>query len=230
MANTARKRPGSVTVEDDGLKTLERLQLSYEKNKKRINTAITVVLVLIIGFFGYQRLYKAPRETKAAGAVYHAQRYFDIDSVGKALNGDGQYAGFLKIIRNYSGTKAANLSHYYAGLCYLKMGDYKNAVKHLESFNGKGTLVETVAMGSLGDAYMENGNIAKGIDAYRKAANDKEDMLLTPLYLFRLGVAYEMNNKPDEARKAYRRIRDEYPTSTQAREIDKYLARLGDLE
>jgi TolA-binding protein len=230
MANTARKKPGSVNMDNEGLQTLERLQLSYEKNKKRINTVLIVVLALIVGFFGYQRLYKAPRETKAASAIYHAQRYFDMDSVSKALNGDGQHAGFLKVIRNYGGTKAANLSHYYAGLCYLKMGDYKNAVKYLESFNGKGTLLTTIAAGALGDAYMESGNVSKGIDAYRKASADKDDVLLTPLYLFRLGLACEMNNKPEDAKKAYKRIRDEYPMSAEAREIDKYLARLGELE
>jgi TolA-binding protein len=230
MANSTRNKPGSTPVDDDGIKKLEHVQFLYEKNKKGINTALIVVVVLIAGFFGYQRLYQAPRETKAANAIYHAQRYFDIDSVGKALNGDGQHAGFLKVIKSYSGTSAANLSEYYAGICYLKMGDLKNATKHLEAFNGKGTMVEKVAQGSLGDAYMESGNTQKGIDAYRNATASKPDMLLTPLYLFRLGAAYELNNKPDEAKKAYKRIRDEYPTSMQAREIDKYLARLGEVE
>ena len=229
MANSARKRPGTPQA-DDGIKKIENLQFFYEKNKKAINTGVTVVLVLVVLFFGYRSVYQAPRETKATNAVYHAQRYFDIDSVSKALNGDGQHAGFLKIIKSYGGTNAANLSQYYAGICYLKMGDYKNAAKHLEAFKGKGTIVEKVAMGSLGDAYMEGGNAQKGIDAYRKATSGDGDMLLTPLYLFRLGVAYEQGNKPEDAKKAYKRIRDEYPTSMQAREIDKYLARLGEVE
>ncbi len=229
MANKARNRPGA-SAKDSGIETLENLQVKYEQNKKRINTIVTVLLVAVVGVVGYFKLYQEPRETKAANAIYHAQRYFDIDSVGKALNGDGQYAGFLKVIKSYSGTKASNLSHYYAGICYLKMEDYPNAIKHLEKFKGKGTMVEKVAQGSLGDAHMEAGNIQKGIDAYRKATSGKGDLLITPVYLFRLGVACEMNNKPEDAKKAYARIRDEYPTSMQARDIDKYLARLGTLE
>src|SRR5690606_4850240 len=125
-------------------------------------------------------LYQEPRETKANNALYQAQRYFDIDSVDKALNGDGQHAGFLKIVRTYGSTSAGNLSQFYAGMCYLKMGDYSNAIKHLEKFNGKGTLIEKLAYGSLGDAYMEEGKIDKGVDAYKKAAAGKGDILLTP--------------------------------------------------
>lgn len=229
MANRARNNPGT-QVNDIGAEHLENLQAKYEQNKKRINTIVTILLIAVVGVIGYIKLYSEPRETKAANALYHAQRYFDIDSVGKALNGDGQHSGFLKIIRSYGGTKAGNLSQYYAGVCYLKMGDYPNAIKHLEKFNGKGTVVEKVALGSLGDAHMEAGNIQKGIDAYRKATSGKGDMLITPVYLFRLGVACQMNNKPEDAKKAFTRVRDEYPSSMQAREIDKYLARLGVLD
>lgn len=229
MATKARNKPGT-TANDSGIQKLETLQYKYEQNKKRINTALTAILVVVVGFVGYYKLYQEPRETKASNALYHAQRYFDIDSVGKALNGDGQHAGFLKVIRTYSGTKAGNLSQYYAGVCYLKMGDYPNAIKHLEKFKGKGTTVEKVAHGSLGDAHMEAGNIQKGIEAYRQATSGKGDLLITPVYLLRLGVAYQMNDKPEEAKKAYGRIRDEFPGSMQARDIDKYLATTGTLD
>ncbi|XZF15795.1 tetratricopeptide repeat protein [Chitinophagaceae bacterium MMS25-I14] len=230
MANTARTRPGAEPeVIDEGAKTLENLQNAYEINKKRINTVAGVVVVAVLGIVGYFKLYKGPQETKANNAIFYAQRYFEADSVNRALNGDGQHAGFLKVEKKFSGTKAANLSHYYAGVCYLKMGDFKNAIKQLEDFDGKGTMVGYMAYGNLGDAYMESGNTKKGIDAYNKAIGNKDDFAVTPLYLQRLGLAYEMNNQPDEAKKAYERIRDEYPQSMQARDMDKNLARLGEL-
>lgn len=228
MANTARTKPGAEPViVDESNKTLENIQNAYELNKKRINTAVAVVVIAVVGFFAYQKLYKAPQEEKAASAMSFAQRYFEADSVSKALNGDGQHAGFLKVTKKYSGTKASNLAHYYAGICYLKMGQPQEAIKQLEDFNGKNTMVGYMAFGALGDAYMDAGNTKKGIDAYVKAAGNKEDFVLTPLYLQRLGLAYEMENKPEDAKKAYTRIRDEFPQSMQARDIDKNLARLG---
>jgi Uncharacterized protein conserved in bacteria len=233
MANTARNQPGEeriTTTAVDETNALENLQDKYEKNKKPVNTILTVVLVAIVGFLVYQNLYKAPREEKAARDIVDAQRYFESDSLSKALNGDGQNPGFLKIMKKYSGTKTANLCHYYAGICYLKTGDAKNAIKQLEDFDGNGTAVAYAAYGLLGDAHMETGNAKKAIEYYSKATGNDKDALITPMYLLRSGMAYEKNNQPEEAKKAYQRIRDEYPQSMQARDMDKNLARLGVLD
>lgn len=231
MANTVRNRPDTdraTTIEEPN--PLESIQDKYEQNKKRINTALTAVLLVIAGFFGYQKLIKEPKEVKAASAIAFAQGYFAQDSLNKALNGDGQHQGFLQIIKKYESTPTGNLAQYYAGICYLQMNDPKNAIKHLKEFNAKGTNIEYVAFGALGDAYMETNQLKEGIEYYSKAASNKSDNLLTPMYLFRLGVAYEMNNQADKAKESYKRIRDEYPQSMQAREIDKSLARLGALD
>jgi TolA-binding protein len=37
-----------------------------------------------------------------------------------------------------------------------------------------------------------------------------------------------MNKKTEDAKKYYNRIKDEFPQSEQAREIDKYLGMLGE--
>src|ERR1700750_2669351 len=127
MANSARTQPGEEKIEiGNSMPALDTLQATYEKNKKPLNTIITVLVVIVGGFLVYSKLYKAPREEKAATAISFAQRYFQVDSLDRALNGDGQHAGFLKVLKNYDGTKSANLAHYYAGICYLRLGDMNN--------------------------------------------------------------------------------------------------------
>ena len=229
MADTVTNQPGVEKVVVEENQTLDNIQLKYEQNKKRINTAVTVVLALVVGFFAYQKLYKEPNEAKAANAMSFAQQNVQIFSMNKALNGEGQRLGFVRIAKKYSGTKAGNLANYYAGVSYLQMGESQNAIKYLKDFDAEGTDLKLVAAGALGDAYMEQGKVKEGIDKYTEAAADKENTALTPLYLYRAAVAYEMNNQPDKAIAAYKRIRDEYPQSMQARETDKDLARLGDL-
>ena len=231
MANTVKKQPGAerITPVTDA-NPLENIQYKYEENKKRINTIVTVLLVAIVGVFAYLKLVREPKETKAANAISYAQAYFAQDSVNQALNGDGQRQGFLQIIKKYGGTKAGNLAQYYAGMCYLQMHDPKNAIKHLKEFDANGTKLEYVTYGALGDAYMENNNAKEGIEYYNKAASNKEDNLLTPLYLYRAGLAYETSNQPEKAKENYKKIRDEYPQSMQARDMDKHLARLGVVE
>ncbi len=235
MARTARNLPnnpataGTTAADEPDVNPLDNLQVFYERNKKRINTIATIAVLAIAGFFVWRYL-QGGKEDKAATQLATAQRYFEQDSLNLALNGDGQQPGFLRIIKRYGSTKAGNLSHYYAGMCYLRTGDFKQAIKHLEDFDGKGTVAGRAAEGALGDAYAESGSLKKAIDHYLKAAEEKDDVLLSPIYLYRAALAYEATGKPEDAKKAYVRIRDNYPTSASARDVDKNLARLGVLE
>ncbi|MBS1589691.1 MAG: tetratricopeptide repeat protein [Bacteroidetes bacterium] len=228
MANTVRNKstlPNSLSNDDSN--ALENIQLKYEQHKKRINTVISVILAAIVAFFAYKKFILEPKENKAANAISFAQSLFAADSLNLALNGDGQHLGFAKIAKKYSGTKAGNLANYYAGVCYLQLHDAPNAIKFLKEFDGKGTKLQYAADGILGDAYMENNNAKEGINYYEKATADKTDNLITPLYLYRAALAYEQSNQADKAKTNYKKIRDEYPQSMQAREVDKNLARLG---
>ncbi len=153
-----------------------------------------------------------------------------MDSINWALNGDGNHIGFVKIVDKYSGTPAGNLANYYAGICYLKKGDFKNAEKYLRNFDGKETMVSKVAKGALGDACMEQGKTDEAIKYYLEASNDNDNLLLTPLYLERAAIAYEVKNNNEEAIKIYRKIKLLFPQSDQSRFVERSLARLGDYQ
>jgi len=231
MANSARNQPGTVRKSSQQEPNpLDNIEAFYEKNKKTISTVTTVALAVIVLYFGYTKMYKGPAEEKAATALSFPQLYFQADSLNMALNGDGKNVGFLKIAKKFDGTAAGNLANYYSGVCYMKMGDYKNAIKSFKDFNGKGTMVGSMADGLLGEAYMESGDNAKAIESFKKATADKDDILVTPMFLYQLGLAYEASNNNNDAKAAFKRIRDEYPRSMQARDMDKELARLGDVE
>lgn len=228
MSTTHKPKPLSErTTKRGSTDPMEQLQFYYETHKKLINGVGTGIVILALAIFGYFKLYLGPREAKASAKIFYAQQYFAADSMQRALQGDGQNPGFLKIIRDYSGTKTANLAHYYAGICYLHLGDAKKAIKELEDFDGKGTLLTTAANGALGSAYLDDGKVDKAISYYKKATGNPNDLAQTPMYLKQLGVASEIAKKPEEAKAAYLRIRDEFPMSMQARDIDKDLARLG---
>lgn len=231
MANSSRTLPGEERIKEEDINPLsiDKVENFYETNKKTISTAVTVVAVIVLGYLGYTKLYKGPAEEKAATALSFSQRYFEADSLNLALNGDGKNPGFTKIAKKYSGTSAGNLAHYYEGICFMKMGDYANAIKSLKDFDGKGTSLGAMSTGLLGEAYMESGDKAKAIESFKKATADKEDILVTPMFLYHLGMAYEADGKTNEAKEAFKRIRDEYPKSLYARDMDKELARIGEL-
>ncbi len=126
--------------------------------------------------------------------------------------------------------QAANLASFYAGSCYLKMGDFNNAVKYLKDFSTSDKELQIRTYGLLGDAYSEQGKKEEAVEQYKKAGTYYEkDELLSPEYLFRCGYLYESMGKTQDAIAMYKIIRDKYPTSQRGADIDKYLARLGEI-
>lgn len=203
---------------------LTRTEQFIEDNQKKISIVALAIIVIVGGFWGMKKLVFQPREKKAQSEMFFAQHYFEVDSFKLALDGDGTNAGFIEIINDFGSTKAGKLSHYYAGICYLNLGDYQNAIKHLEKFSTDEVILSAMALGATGDAYLESGNQEKAIKLYQKASGVKNDMT-APYYLMKLGLLYEQAGKHGEAVKTYQTIKDEYKSSAEARQVDKYLTR-----
>mgnify|MGYP000232758803 CR=1 FL=1 len=149
---------------------LESAAAFWNTSGKKIATAVAVILVAVGGWFGYQEFIIKPKEEKAAEAMFKAQDYFAMDSSNLVLNGDGVNKGVLYIIKTYNGTKAANIAGYYAGISYLKLGDFNNAIKYLKDFSTDAKQIQMLAIGALGDASAELNKKEEAIDYYKKAA------------------------------------------------------------
>ena len=142
-----------------------------------------------------------------------------------ALNGDGNAPGFLEIIDKYSSTPSGNLANYYAGICYLHLGDNKNAIKHLEKFSSNDVIFSSMAMANLGDAYMQLGDFKKASNYYQKATTGMTNLVTTPVIMMKAGLAFEKANDYKSALSMYERLEKEFPASYEARDIEKYITR-----
>jgi tetratricopeptide (TPR) repeat protein len=199
-----------------------------EKYGRKSAIGLSVILILILGYFGYKQFILEPKEKQATEAMYRAEEYFRADSVRLALNGDAVNAGFVKIMSRYKGTKAADLAAFYAGACYLKLGDFNNAVKYLKDFKTSAIQVQAKAFGLLGDAYSELNKKEEAVEQYKKAGTFfEQDETISPEYLFRAGYLYESMGKNQDAIAMYQIIKSKYPASPRGFDIDRYLARLG---
>lgn len=198
-----------------------------EKNQRIILIVVGVLVVVVLGFFGYKRFYLAPKEKEAQAQMFMAEKYFEADSLNKALNGDGNYPGFLAIIEDYGITKSANLAKYYTGVIYLKKGEYQKAIDYLEDFSADDVVVKPMALGAIGDCYMELNQASKAAEQYSKAANASKNEFTTPMLLMKAGYAYEAAGNKEEALKAYRRIKAEFARTFEGRDIDKYISKLS---
>jgi tetratricopeptide (TPR) repeat protein len=198
-----------------------------KKNQQLIVYLLAGGLIAVAGFFGYSELYQKPLEAKAADAMYVAEKYFANDSSELVLKGDGTSKGVLYIIKEFSGTKAANLAKYYAGMSYYRLKDYNKAIEYLKDFSTNAKQVQAVAYGSIGDAYSELKKNDEAIDYYKKAGTHfPEDEAISSEYLFRAASFLELNGKNDAALEIYKQIKQDYPKSEKGFSIDKYISRL----
>lgn len=206
---------------EDALTQSEAFLIKY---KNAIIGCVVAVIIIVAGFIMYKNLYAEPREEKAQAALFKGQEYFEQDAFEQALNGDSiGYTGFLKVADDYSGTKAANLAKAYAGICYAQLGKYEEAVKMLDSFNGKDQMVAPAILGAAGNCYAQLGQLDKAASTLLSAADKADNNTLSPIFLIQAGEILVKQGKYDDAVNAYTKIKDKYFQSYQAMDIDKYI-------
>ncbi len=230
MANRRERRRSQREADDtlvDIVEVTQNAQGFIEKNQKTILGVATLILGAIAAILLYNTLVKGPKADRAKAEIYKAEQQFAVDSFALALSNPGAgYDGFLDIIENYKGTPTANTAKYYAGVSYLNLGDYDNAISYLNDVKPKGDILSSMKYGNLGDAYSEKNEWDTAISNYRKAVTSGKNDALKAYYLMKLGRLLERQGNKDEALKSYKEIRDNYHDSQQAQGIEKYISRL----
>ena len=215
--------------QEDNLQDVEnaltRTEQFIEENQKLISIVIGAVVVVVAIYLGFGKFYLQPREKEAKEQMFMAEHYFQTDSFNLAINGDGNYLGFLDIIDNYGMTKSANLSKYYTGVAYLHLGEFEQALDYLNSFDTDDMLVAPVAEGAKGDAYMELGKTDKALSQYKKAYQLSENELTAPVYMIKAAAVLESMDKYNDALEIYNELKKKFPDTNEGRNIEKYIAR-----
>ncbi len=232
-----------VPEQDDALLRAKGFWNQYSKPIIYIGSAI---IILIAGWYAYQEFVVLPKEEKAAELIFPAENLFDKmaatdfnkDSVNIALNGgqleDRKVTGLLKIVNEYGGTDAGNRAKYMVGASYLHIGEFDKAIKYLKEFDGNGaSQVASKAYLMLGHAYAEKNQKSDALSSYKKAAsvNDKDEVFAPDALM--VAAAYAENTgDAKEAISLYKQVKDNYPlyAGVQSGEVDKNLAKLGELE
>jgi len=208
------------------------------KNQKVIFGVVIAVAVLAVGYLFYDKFVVAPKQEEAANDMFQAEKYF-----GEALNapaandslfnlalkgGEGK-PGLLDIIKNHDGTDAANRAHYDAGMAYLNIGKYKEAVEHLEAFKTDEDILKAQATGAKGDACVQLNTKEyqeKGLGYYEEAAKATTNAAIAPYWLNKAAQLSLHLNKKAEALKYFREIKEKYSTSQEAGLAEAYIAKL----
>jgi len=215
-------------TKDEGLEIVEgaltKGERFIEENQKILTWVIVGIVAVVAIYLAFNRFYVKPKEEEARKQMFVAEQYFEKDSFRLAINGDGNYLGFLEIINQYGITKSANLAEYYAGISFLKLGEFDKAIEHLKEFDCDDNMLKPEAQGAIGDAYLEMNKIDDAIDHYLKAS-EAENEFLSPYFYMKAGLAYEEKGDYKKALELYELINNDFKKSNEGRYIEKYIQR-----
>jgi tetratricopeptide (TPR) repeat protein len=216
--------------QEDNLQELEsaltKTEQFIEDNQKTITYVVGAVILVVGAYLAFHKFYLQPKEEEALSQMFMAENYFEKDSFNLAINGDGNYLGFLDIIDDYGMTKSANRANYYTGISYLHMGQYEDAIDYLKKFKTDDLLLAPVKVGAIGDAMLELGEKEDALKQYKKAYSETENELTTPVYKMKAAKLLESMDKFEEALKLLEEIKKDYPQSAEGTTVDKYIARI----
>lgn len=224
MAKKNTGKPAQKTEEAAVAQALSKSEEFFAKNRKLITIILLAIVVVVCLIFAYMKWIREPRRQEALGQLFPAEQYFRIDSFDLALNGDGNALGFKEIINQYKALPG-KVVYFYAGVCELQLGNYQEAINYLAKFHANDDIIQARAFCNLGDAYVGLNNNQKALTYYLKAANYK-DNAYAAYYYKKAGLMYEELGDKANALSTYQTIKNKYPQTLEAYEIDKYISRL----
>ncbi|MBQ7269201.1 MAG: hypothetical protein IJS62_05015 [Bacteroidales bacterium] len=201
--------------------TVSSAQQFYNENKKTIWSVFAAVVIVGLGILGYYKFIWQPRVEEAMAQCYPCELNFQAEDWELALDGDDNTLGFAAVIDEY-GTKAGTAVYLYAGICALRLERFEDAVDYLKKYSGEDPVMTARALGCLGDAYVGLEDYAAAAAAFRKAAA-AADNDFAAAYLLKEGLALRESGKGAEALKCFESIKDKYPASIEAYDIDKFI-------
>ncbi len=233
MARNGKYKSTKKSEIEEGLENIEesltKTEQFIESNQRNIIMVVLAITVLVLAYFAFTKFYKGPREVNAQNAMYQAEEAFKANLYQVALDGvkevGKQKVGFLEVINEYGSTKAGNLAHYYAGVCYKNLGEYEKAIKYLKDFSSDDYFLQAIAYSAQADCNFELGKFKEAADLFEKASKTNPNNFSTPIFLQRQGLALEKSGQLEQAIKVYETLKDKYPFSMEGREIDKYIVR-----
>jgi tetratricopeptide (TPR) repeat protein len=195
-----------------------------EDNANLLSWILVAIIVVVMAIIAINQYVIKPKAAEAANENAKAEAYFLAGDFDKALNGDdAECIGFEAIADEYKHYQQGELAALYAGICYFEKGEYEEAARYLKKFSADDLNINPAAHQLLGDAYVELQEYGKAASAFEAAAASGNE-LIAPMSLKKAGLVYLHENQKAKALKAFKTIKDNYPSSAEAQDIDKYIA------
>lgn len=206
--------------------TGQEIKEQFKKNKRLRISAFSAgaVVLLVVGYFVYYQMFFIPANEKSRDAYWEGLNYAKVDSVDVALE------EFRSAVKKYDGKIGGEVSQFLYARQLMNKQEFQKAYDELEEVDVEDTYVSVLRVGLQGDCQSEMKEYAEASATYEKAANMIDNDFTTPLYLKKAAGCAEELKDFKKAAEYYQRIMDDYQQFSIQNEIERYHARVTQVE
>jgi TolA-binding protein len=199
-----------------------------EQNRRLMSYIVSapIILIAILWFVQNNRRQNNERATTDLAKVY---RLYDQGQYQLSISGIPQenIRGLQSIVDDYGSTQAGEMAKLYLADSYFNLRQYDKALKYFQSVDLGDKLLSSTALAGEAACYEAIGNHEEAATLFEQAASKYMTAIQAPDDLFRAANNYSRVGKKDKAAEMLRRLKKEFPTSSYARDVDRYLAEFG---
>ena len=213
LHNKKNEQEGKETVEffRDLDKEALNIEGFLEKNAKVLSIGFGILIVAVLGWFGYQQFIIGPKNEEATKSYLSAQKNLAEGKEDLALGGKSvANPGFLGTYEQYGSTKTGKLAAYNAGLIEFKKGHYQKAYDLLANFSSNNKVLVALKYGAMADCLA---NLNKSDDALSmadKASSASDDAYTSYYFTKKAGMLALALKKNADAKKYFSAIDEKY--------------------
>lgn len=186
------------------------------------------ILLIVLGYFGYQKYIVEPENVRTAESIYQTEAHIvDTQNWDLAIKGDtatGAYPGLETQAKKFEGYAGGNIATYDLGIAYLNKGNAAQALETFKKVEFEDEILATMTLGAMGDASINLGKYDDAVEYYSEAYNRRpKNEMTAPLYIMKLANTYELKKNYSEAEGLYNDLIANFPNSPLRAEAEKNL-------
>jgi tetratricopeptide (TPR) repeat protein len=201
----------------------------YEEKKKLVHgillglLAVTAIVVWALNTMNENNL-------KATSLLGNVLPYFERGQYEVAINGIPQenIRGLKEIVENYGSSKAGKMAAFFLANSYYALGKYEDALTYFKQTDLAEDDMQASAIAGIGSCYEALKNNAQAAENYEKAAYKASTKSYCAEYMHHAAINYATSGNREKASSLYKKIKKDYPQTSQARESERYIAQFGE--
>ena len=228
MLRAQKKISKKVIKEDKLVTTYFKAQSWYDENRKRLSTIGGVVIVLVLALWFYSNNVRANNE-RATTDLAKVFTFYDNGQYQIAINGipERNVTGLQALVDNYGSTKSGNLAKFYLASAYYNSQDFDKALEYFKDYGGGNPLLEISALAGAGACFEAKGELMKAAENFEKAGLKNADDPNAPENLVNAARNFGKAGEKERAVELLKKVKREYPSSTAARDVERYIAEVS---